>query len=77
MALTLSGGLEELAEPARCANSAVNAVLTAYIVQAGNEGCTVETKLRVPETLPFEETDICVILANALENAVHACQELP
>lgn len=74
---SLSGGLEELAEPARCANSAVNAVLTAYIVQAGNEGCTVETKLRVPETLPFEETDICVILANALENAVHACQELP
>lgn len=74
---SLSGGLEELAEPARCANSAVNAVLTAYIVQANNEGCTVETKLRVPETLPFEETDICVILANALENAVHACQELP
>ena len=74
---SLSGGLEELAEPVRCANSAVNAVLTAYIVQAGNEGCTVETKLRVPETLPFEETDICVILANALENAVHASQELP
>ncbi|WP_300820818.1 hypothetical protein, partial [uncultured Oscillibacter sp.] len=42
---SLSGGLEELAEPVRCANSAVNAVLTAYIVQAGNEGCTVETKL--------------------------------
>ncbi len=74
---SLSGGLEELAEPARCANPAVNAVLAAYIVQASDEGCTVETNLRVPEELPFEETDLCVILANALENAVHACQELP
>lgn len=74
---SLSGGLEKITEPARCANPAVNAVLTAYIVQANNGGCTVETTLRVPEELPFEETDVCVILANALENAVHACQELP
>lgn len=74
---SLSGGLEELTEPARCANPAVNAVLTACIVQAANADCTVETNLRVPEKLPFEETDLCVILANTLENAVHACQELP
>ena len=52
-------------------------MLTACIVQAANVGCTVETRLRVPEQLPFEETDLCVILANALENAIHACQELP
>lgn len=74
---SLSGGLEEITEPARCANAAVNAVLTAYIVQAGQVGCTVETKLRVPEKLSFEETDISIILANALENAIHACEKLP
>ena len=74
---SLGAGLEELAEPVRCANPAVNAMLTAYIVQAANADCAVETKLRIPEELPFEETDVCVILANALENAVHACQELP
>ena len=74
---SLSGGLEKMTEPARCANPAVNAVLTAYIVQANNAGCTVKTRLRLPEKLPFEETDLCVILANALENAIHACGELP
>lgn len=74
---SLSGGLEALTEPARCANPAVNAVLTACIVQAANADCTLETKLRIPEKLPFEETDLCVILANTLENAIHACQELP
>lgn len=74
---TLSGGLEELAQPAACANNAVNAVLTAYSIQAANAGCTIDSALRLPEKLPFEETDLCIILANALENAVHACQELP
>jgi len=74
---SLSGNLEEFAESAHCANAAVNAVLTAYIMQASNGGCGVDTKLRIPEKLPFEETDICVILANALENAIRACQELP
>ena len=52
-------------------------MLTACIVQAANAGCTLETKLRVPEKLPFEETDLCVILSNTLENAIHACRELP
>lgn len=74
---SLSGGLADLTEPARCANSAVNAVLTAYLVQAANAGCTVETDLRIPMKLPFEDTDLCVILANTLENAIHACQDLP
>lgn len=74
---TLNGGLEELVQPASCANNAVNAVLTAYMIQASNAGCTIDTTLRIPENLPFEETDLCIILANALENAIHACQELP
>ncbi len=74
---TLSNGLQELTCPAQCANAAVNAVLTAYIVQASNAGCAVETALDLPESLPFEEPDLCIVLANALENAIHACQSLP
>lgn len=73
----LNGGLEEIMKPAQCANPAVNAVLTAYLVQAGNVGCTVDTRIHIPEELPFEDTDLCVILANPLENAIHACEALP
>ena len=36
-----------------------------------------DTKIRLPEKLPFEETDLCVILANSLENAIHACEAQP
>ena len=73
----LSGRLEEITQQSWCANNALNAVLTAYIVQAEHAGCVVEAKVRVPKEVPFEETDLCVVLANGLENAVHACQELP
>ena len=33
--------------------------------------------MHTPEDLPFEETDLCVILGNALENAIHACEAQP
>lgn len=74
---TLSGGLEQVTRSAQCANSAVNAVLTAYLDQASSAGCSVEAKVLLPEALPFDDTDLCVVLANPLENAIHACQNLP
>ncbi|MCI8328249.1 MAG: GHKL domain-containing protein [Oscillibacter sp.] len=74
---SLSGGLEELDMPTGCANPAVNAVLSAYLSQAASAGCSLDTRVRTPEALPYEETDLCVLLGNALENAIHACQELP
>ena len=49
----------------------------AYLVQAKNAGCTLHTEVHTPEDLPFEETDLCVILGNALENAIHACEAQP
>lgn len=60
-----------------CGNSAVNAVLSAYLTQAEEIGCQLEVDVKLPETLAFEDIDLCVVLANALENAVHACQNLP
>lgn len=60
-----------------CRNAAVNAVLSAYLNHAREAGCTLETEISLPEEMPFEEMDLCVVLANALENAIHACEEMP
>lgn len=60
-----------------CGNAAVNAVLSSYIGQAKQCGCSVETRVRLPDSFPFDEADVCIIFANALENAVNACQEVP
>lgn len=73
----LTGGLDDVSNSVSCANPAVNAVLSAYLTQAANAGCSVKTKLNLPEELPFNETDLCILLANPLENAIHACQNLP
>lgn len=71
----LSGRLTLLTQTAWCANSAVNAVLAAYIAQAEEIGCSVETEVHIPAELPYGEMGLCVILANTLENAVNACQD--
>lgn len=73
----LTGGLDDVSNSVSCANPAVNAVLSAYLSQAANANCPVETKLNLPEELPFDDTDLCILLANPLENAIHACQKLP
>ncbi len=60
-----------------CRNAAVNAVLSTYLARAREAGCRVEAKVALPEALPVEDLDLCVVLANALENAVHACEKAP
>ncbi len=36
-----------------------------------------EWKLELPRQLPMPEADLCTILGNLLENALHASQKLP
>lgn len=60
-----------------CKNPAINAVLSEYMSRAKKLGCRTEQKISIPEELPFELPDVCVILSNALENALNACEKCP
>ena len=75
------GNLNETAELCApemlCKNPAVNAVISEYINRAKNIGCRMEHKIFIPEELPFELPDVCIILSNALENALNACEKCP
>lgn len=57
-----------------CENEAANLILSAFAARAA--GCGVDFRVRsaLPQTLPLPESDLCVLLSNALENALHACQ---
>ena len=48
-----------------------------YDHAAGQQGVPVEGKLALPRQLPMPEADLCTILGNLLENALHASQKLP
>lgn len=68
----------ELSIPeAFCKNPAINAVLSEYINRAKKLGCRTKLRISVPEELPFELPDVCIILSNALENALNACEKCP
>ena len=57
-----------------CANVTVNALLRSCLGRARAAGCRAEVEADVPQKCPVDELDLCVILANAIENAVHACR---
>ena len=71
---TLNGQLTELEQETCCENATVNAVLRSYIGRAREENCQVTVKAEVPQTCPVDEIDLCVILANGMENAINACR---
>ncbi len=60
-----------------CKNQIMNATFTAYLTKAKREGINVETKLDIPEDLPVDPAELSMVFANALENAINACAELP
>ncbi len=72
----LRGKLAAINQKRWCANTAVNAVLASYIAQAEESGCRVQAGAEIPAELPYSEMDICIMLANVLENAIQACQKL-
>lgn len=68
-----------LPEPAPdyyCDHKILDAVLAFYLGSAKRKGIRVTTKLLFPESLPVNETDLATVLANALENAIQACERI-
>ena len=60
-----------------CANAAVDALAGHYDQEARQSGTPVEWTLELPRLLALPEADLCMLLGNLLENALHASQKLP
>lgn len=80
-ALEVLGGFDELNQktvlPTCCKNPTVNAILAYYFRQAEDAGIEVDAECHVPLKLPVEAAELAMVLANALENAIHACSRMP
>lgn len=59
-----------------CENEAVNLILSAFAGRAGKAGICMQVQGAIPAQLRIADSDLCVLLSNALENAIHACQSL-
>ncbi|MBO5094107.1 MAG: GHKL domain-containing protein, partial [Lachnospiraceae bacterium] len=76
----IRASLMQLYEPEKkryCSNPVLNAVLSSYLEQAKREHIRLETYLAIPYRLPVDAAELSIVFANALENAIHACQKLP
>ncbi len=73
----LNGSFGKLDGMSYCKNPEINAILSEYIGRAESTGCRITQSLSLPEMLPFEENDVCLVLANTIDNAINACSELP
>ena len=59
-----------------CENEAANLILSSFAFRAKEQGIHMKVKANINKTLHISESDLCVLLSNGLENALHACRKV-
>jgi two-component system, LytTR family, sensor histidine kinase AgrC len=59
-----------------CENETVNLILSAFASKAKQSGILLTVEAKLPDSLTFSDTELCSLLSNALENAIHACKNI-
>lgn len=59
-----------------CENEAANLIFSAFAGRAKEQGISLLVKAQISRNLHISESDLCVLLSNALENALQACRSL-
>lgn len=57
-----------------CENEAANLILSAFVGRAEKAGIAMKVQGVLPAVIKIADSDLCVLLSNALENALHACE---
>ena len=59
-----------------CQHAVLDAVLSSYIQKAQDKGIKVDMGFAFPDTIPTNEAELATAIANALENAINACENV-
>jgi len=59
-----------------CGHQVIDLLLSHFDSRAKEAGVQLAINADVPTTLPFKDTELCSILSNGLENAIHACAQV-
>ena len=59
-----------------CENEAANLIFSSFVVRAKEQEIDMQIKAQISKKLHVSESDLCVLLSNGLENALHACRDL-
>ena len=64
--------IDRLTPKVYCKNKPVNLILSYYGTFAEKSGICYDVNVSIPETLNLSETELCTLLSNGIENAIHA-----
>lgn len=57
-------------------NTALDAIISTKKALAEEKGITFESTVQIPEQLPVDAADICIVFGNSLDNAIEACEKI-
>lgn len=60
-----------------CDNEAINLILSSYADKAESQDIHISFSVTATDFSNFQVTDLCSLLSNALDNAIHACSKIP
>ncbi len=72
----LEAASASLSFPYQTGNPVVDILLSEKLGLAKASGIRTELSLILPKSLEIDDFDLCIIFANALDNAIHACQSV-
>ncbi|MBR3751293.1 MAG: GHKL domain-containing protein [Clostridia bacterium] len=59
-----------------CQHAVLDATLSSYLTRAQNKGIELDYGFAFPDELPVNESELAIAIANAMENAINACEGL-
>lgn len=69
-------GLDKIPVKKYCTNETLNLILSSYLEKASEQNIRTTVSVTATEFSRFQIPDLCSLLANTLENAIHACCDL-
>lgn len=67
---------EHTAPQRYCGNDTVNLLCSAFSDRANQQGIRLDVDANLPQTLSIPDTELCAVISNGLENALHAVETL-
>lgn len=59
-----------------CENESINLIFSAFADRTRKYGIGLDIRAEIPPVIAVSESDLCVLLSNALENAIHASRKV-
>ncbi len=74
---TVQSDMDTITPVRFCGNETVNLILSSFAAKAKQSGIMLTVDAKLPDSLPFSDTELCSLFSNALENAIFACKNIP